>query len=1678
MAGMKFNADIDLEKIVKLRQEIDKLKKSLIEIASVPNSDAAVKALERQLASALKKLETYKDKYVQTQQVRLDQEKAASEQIKKQQKEIDSLIKKYEALQKQIEKGTLRPPRSPKSYTDEQISAALNTQVQSIREAREQLKILRFAQANVTDQQERETGARTKLNIKIQENTRYLKLNSDAYTRQKMEIGNYEENIRRALNGTGQFNLSLSKMLGVIGGTAALKGLVTDMINVRGEFQKTSIAFETMLGSKEKADALMAQMVETAAKTPFDLQGVTSGAKQLLAYGTSADKVNETLVRLGNIASGLSIPLGDLVYLYGTSMSQGRLFTQDVNQFMGRGIPLVAELSKELGKTESEIRKMVTKGKVGFPELQKVIENMTNEGGKFYNLMEMQSTTLSGQISNLGDAWDSMLNSIGEETQGIASMTISAVTSIIENYKEVGTIIASLVATYGTYKAAIVVVNMLERANIMILRQAVVEKKRAASANIVLSNSMAIAAARGKIFATVQKNIISTFKGAGKALTNPYVLFAAAVGTATYGLYKFYTRETEVEKMQKRYNETKEAAARREEQHKTKVEELINSIEDETRAEMERVGAIDLLKKMYPGIIEKYIDEEGHLKNLIALKKELSGADATRKAEENKTELRSYDERIKNQKEYIERMRTNDQSAVDDEIAKLKRLEEEREVSRQKVASDYINKSIADSKSKSDDELNNTIKTYKYALSQNMGGEWFDSNQEFKVDEIKKYVSALVDLQKARLNAVQNKEYWENRKKQAEDARDALDVSKKNSEEWNKYTKQIQEAQKQIDKYSDSKTTKEYNSIVDQNQKISDPMDKQSIERKRREEDLENQVVQSRIDAMADGEAKIRAQRELDNKKEIQDLKRQREDYIRKEIEYQKKLFDAQEDLNAKKSKDYKKKTFDPSSVKVDTSNWDSIIENREKKQIKDLYTAEANAMREYLKEYGTFQQQKLAIAEEYAEKIKKATTEGEKLSLGRERDSAIQQIDINALNQKIDWQSVLGNFSGILGSQLKETLDGLKAYVNTDKFKNSSEADKKVIYEAIDRLREVTPGGEGTLNFNKIQQQMDGLGAAINRLQTATLNQEIASQNLKKAENDYANALETGDKGAIDSAQQALDLAKLGANAANDAYKSAEVEVQNFGNNLRDVGADTVDGLNSFASGLQGFADRTLPGIFRGLQNTLTGLSKLNIGGAVGDAIGKLSQTLSSAGVIGQIISAILSILDILKDGIGPLISSIIDTVLNAVNGILDNILSGDMFVQIFSSIKDGIGNILNTISFGGFDTLMGKISGSNAKEVQEAIDRLTDRNETLEKSIDRLTDVMDKSAGSKSISAYEQAYKYQQEQIANTLKIAQEQARYSGSHHSWQYYMEWTDEQLRWARENVDKNFSGTGSLWGLSPEQMKTLLSNADIYEQIKNEGKGGYGGRVLEKLEAYADQAGKLDELTEKINESLMQISFDSLRDSFLDSLMDMDKDAKSFSEDFSEYMQRALLNFSMGELFDDELKEWYNGIAELMKEQGGKLTKQQIEDARKDYDSMVQKAMNERDKISEITGYTGSSSSSSSQEASKKGFAAASQDSIDELNGRFTALQIAGEEIKNQNQQQTMSILELKAEMLPIIANTSGIKDIASETRDLLRLSYEAIADIRDNTNVIVKPIQQMASDIAEVKRNTNGLTRK
>lgn len=232
-------------------------------------------------------------------------------------------------------------------------------------------------------------------------------------------------------------------------------GLLQSIAQTRGQFQQLEIAFETMLGSSSKAQALMNQMVETAAKTPFDLMGVAGGAKQLLAYGEAADKVNDTLIKLGNIASGLSIPLNDIVYLYGTTMVQGRLYTQDVRQFTGRGIPLVRELADMYGVTADKISEMVTAGKIGFADVEKVINKLTGAGGQFYNLMEKQSASLTGMIANLGDAWDSMLNEIGKQNQDVFAGAIGSASYLVEHYEEILRILKAVALGYGSVKAAI-----------------------------------------------------------------------------------------------------------------------------------------------------------------------------------------------------------------------------------------------------------------------------------------------------------------------------------------------------------------------------------------------------------------------------------------------------------------------------------------------------------------------------------------------------------------------------------------------------------------------------------------------------------------------------------------------------------------------------------------------------------------------------------------------------------------------------------------------------------------------------------------------------------------------------------------------------------------------------------------------------------------------------------------------------------------------------------------------------------------------------------------------------------------------------------------------------------------------------------------------------------------------
>ena len=392
------------------------------------------------------------------------------------------------------------------------------------------------------------------------------------------------------------------------------KDFIQKVTSIRGEFQKLEVAFTTMLGSGERAQQLMQELTRTAAITPFDLKGVADGAKQLLAYGVAAENVNDTLIHLGDIAAGLSIPLGDLVMLYGTTMTQGRMFTQDLRQFMGRGIPLAEELAKQFGVTKDKVGELVTAGKVGAEEFNKAIMSMSSEGGKFAGLMEAQSHTIAGQISNIEDAIDTMFNEIGKSNEGIINDVLGSVSYLVENYKKVGAVLMDAVVAIGLYKTALITAHAIEKTSIAIKQAMAVQEAllTAEAKKLAAARGISIAAAKAELGSV---NVLTVAKmrltAATKALTasmlaNPYTAVAVALAAVAFGVYKLATAEGVETAARRRANEEMQTFADKLDEQQNKIKGYIQTIQDETATEYQKAVAWEMLNKMAPTLTEKY----------------------------------------------------------------------------------------------------------------------------------------------------------------------------------------------------------------------------------------------------------------------------------------------------------------------------------------------------------------------------------------------------------------------------------------------------------------------------------------------------------------------------------------------------------------------------------------------------------------------------------------------------------------------------------------------------------------------------------------------------------------------------------------------------------------------------------------------------------------------------------------------------------------------------------------------------------------------------------------------------------------------------------------------------------------------------------------------------------------
>ena len=862
--------------------------------------------------------------------------------------------------------------------------------------------------------------------------------------------------------------------------------------------------------------------------------------------------------------------------------------------------------------------------------------------------------------------------------------------------------------------------------------------------------------------------------------------------------------------------------------------------------------------------------------------------------------------------------------------------------------------------------------------------------------------------------------------------------------------------------YELNKSQNELAQNIDVNDLIFNPNEDSSKigeeERKRRQEEAEKLLKQQ--EQLFEELLQLRFKNQQD---EINLMREGTEKKLKQiDLDYQKQI-DAIRKQEEESSKAGNGKLTDKQAQKISEAYTNA--ESMRDKDISDVtegqLKAEQQALNDYLKEYGTFQQQKLAIAQEYAEKIRKAQEENGVNSaqvklLEKQRDVAIQNKETEAIKANIDWVTVFGEFGSMFSDMIKPALDEAKKYVRTDKFKNSDQASQKSLIDAISQM-EKSLGGTSGVNFKKLGEDVKAYHTAEQNRINAIEIETAALEKLKKSQDDYAKAQKSGTEEEKQVTANALDIARQNADIASANVKTQTDIANQAQRNVTDTATRLKASMENLLGGLQQISSGGLYNAYSGIIKTVNGFK---------DVIGKTSESLKEVPIVGWI----LSIIDVLKDGLSDLVGGLLDAVLNAVSGIIGDVLSGDLFVTIGRSLRDGIGNILNAISFGGFNSLFG--IGGNAKEVQETIDRLTNRNETLQTAIEDLTDEMKASRGMKSVESYKEAVKYQEEVNKNYLQIAKEQAGYHKSHGSWQHYLKWTDEMLEHARKATGmQDFSGTDSLWNLTPEQMKALRSDVWLWDIMESSGKGGYGERVTDKLDDYIEQAGKLEELTDSLYEGLIGMSFDSMYDSFVSSLMDMEKSAEDFADDISKYFMQAMLSNAIGERFSDKLRAWYDKFGEAMKDDGT-LDNNERKELMDEYMGYVDEAMKLRDELAAATGYDKISQESTSQSASSKGFQEMSQDTGEELNGRFTALQIAGEEIKNQNiiQSQSLNLLTVKADAL--LSIDTETRNIADDTRDLIAQSYLELVQISENTGAIVKPIQQMQRDIAEVKKNT------
>ena len=848
-----------------------------------------------------------------------------------------------------------------------------------------------------------------------------------------------------------------------------------------------------------------------------------------------------------------------------------------------------------------------------------------------------------------------------------------------------------------------------------------------------------------------------------------------------------------------------------------------------------------------------------------------------------------------------------------------------------------------------------------------------------------------------------------------------------------------------------------------------------------------------------EGNKAIKVQEELNNRLKALQQKNTDETISLMQEGTEKKLAEIKNDYAKRKAEidkqeaEFKKKNKEAGKkVTLTSAQSDALNKARDlatqeyNKKLDEVNRVALTSMRDYLKEYGSLYQQKQAIAEEYEEKITKAQTEGEKKTLQQEKKKALSNFDYESISMGIDWKGLMSGVGNMSKEMLKPMLEKLDAYTNTDKFQ---QADTQTQQKVVDLMQEIRTylGTDQNATWQNLAASITSFNQSVAEYQMALDKEKSAQANLSQAKNDLKSGKITQDgfdkiKKSSDDASQAVVDAKNKMNAFGIKLNSATEAVTNYTSGLTaalnklgtwkgNEGFSEVQSAVGNIDALKGALDESLSTMADGAAKDIgTSISK-GLGDTLGSLGSGITDMLGSAlgsivGVVAQIPKLILNLASSIKSFVTGILDSftqllqfewlsdLVDSILASVGNLIDAIfdLPENLFKALESIVVNGVGGLLdnvlgrvgNVLSLGALSSKGPSdwFTNSNAAKVNQRISELTDSNARLDDSINRLRNAMNKSYGQQAKKAYEEAKRQQQQKNDNLKEIAKQKASYHGSHHSWNsYWSGFSSDEIKKIQEAIGKNFNG--DIWSLNEKDINTMLGYEWFTTKIRrtgaiHKGRSAYGESVLSALQDWGDSAGTIDEITDEFKEALTQISFDSMRDSFISNLMDMTKSAQDFSDDFAEMMQKALLSYSMEDLINGDLKKLYDDWAKAIKDNDGKLTETDIEAFNKRYDDIVKEGLKRRDEWAKVTGYTGSSSSS--QTATSGGWASMGQDTADELNGRFTALQIAGETIA---QSMTTTVSQMESIVTLGISTNGAVLEI----RNMMIMTNSYLEDI-------------------------------